>query len=86
MMALTKHVASGTYFVTSATSFVTSATSFVTSGTSFVPSADLGVISPTHFAMLVIMALATTFATSPILELVRRGAHEPGVDRESASA
>ena len=28
---------------------------------------DLGVISPTLFAMLVIMALVTTFATSPLL-------------------
>jgi nucleotide-binding universal stress UspA family protein len=31
---------------------------------------DLGVISPTVFTMLVIMALVTTFATSPILQLV----------------
>ncbi|RYZ07075.1 MAG: hypothetical protein EOO73_13490 [Myxococcales bacterium] len=31
---------------------------------------DLGVISPTLFAMLVIMALVTTFATTPILKLV----------------
>lgn len=29
---------------------------------------DLGVISPTLFAMLVLMALVTTFATSPILD------------------
>lgn len=36
---------------------------------------DMGVISPTVFAMLVIMALVTTFATSPALALVlgRRG-------------
>jgi len=33
---------------------------------------DLGVISPTLFAMLVIMALVTTFATSPILDWIRR--------------
>ena len=33
---------------------------------------DLGVISPTLFAMLVIMALVTTFATTPILHLITR--------------
>ncbi len=45
---------------------------------------DLGVISPTMFTMLVIMALVTTFATSPILrwvypdhELVRDRIAEP---------
>jgi Kef-type K+ transport system membrane component KefB len=31
---------------------------------------DLGVISPRLFAMLVIMALVTTFATAPILDLI----------------
>jgi Kef-type K+ transport system membrane component KefB len=31
---------------------------------------DLGVISPTLFAMLVIMALVTTFATTPLLDAV----------------
>jgi Kef-type K+ transport system membrane component KefB len=31
---------------------------------------DLGVISPTLFAMLVMMALVTTFATSPILDWI----------------
>ncbi|PZR03642.1 MAG: cation/H(+) antiporter [Archangium gephyra] len=31
---------------------------------------DLGVISPTVFTMLVIMALVTTFATTPVLNLV----------------
>ena len=31
---------------------------------------DLGVISPTLFAMLVLMALATTMATSPVLSLL----------------
>jgi Kef-type K+ transport system membrane component KefB len=35
---------------------------------------DLGVISPTLFAMLVIMALATTFATAPILDGILSGA------------
>jgi len=34
---------------------------------------DLGVISPTLFAMLVIMALVTTFATTPILHLITQG-------------
>jgi Kef-type K+ transport system membrane component KefB len=34
---------------------------------------DLGVISPALFAMLVIMALVTTFATSPVLSLLYRG-------------
>lgn len=33
---------------------------------------DLGVISPQLFTMLVIMALVTTFATAPILELITR--------------
>ena len=34
---------------------------------------DLGVISPTLFAMLVIMALVTTFMTSPILHALLKG-------------
>ncbi|HTF89800.1 MAG TPA: cation:proton antiporter [Planctomycetota bacterium] len=34
---------------------------------------DLGVISPALFAMLVLMALITTFATSPVLTLLYRG-------------
>lgn len=34
---------------------------------------DLGVISPTLFAMMVLMALATTFATTPALHILRRG-------------
>ncbi len=33
---------------------------------------DLGVISPTLFTMLVIMALVTTFMTSPLLQLLLR--------------
>lgn len=32
---------------------------------------DLGVISPALFSMLVLMALATTFATAPLLKLIR---------------
>jgi Kef-type K+ transport system membrane component KefB len=41
---------------------------------------DLGVISPTLFAMLVLMALATTLATGPALELLLppSGAPRPG--------
>jgi Kef-type K+ transport system membrane component KefB len=31
---------------------------------------ELGVLSPTLFTMLVLMALITTFMTSPLLELV----------------
>jgi hypothetical protein len=31
---------------------------------------DLGVISPTLFAMMVIMALATTMFTAPVLRLL----------------
>ena len=34
---------------------------------------EMNVISPTLFAMLVIMALVTTFATTPILHLLTRG-------------
>ncbi len=33
---------------------------------------ELGVISPTLFAMLVLMALATTVATTPVLHLISR--------------
>jgi len=33
---------------------------------------DLGVISPTLFTMLVIMALVTTFMTSPLMQLLLR--------------
>jgi Kef-type K+ transport system membrane component KefB len=33
---------------------------------------DLKIISPTLFAMMVLMALVTTFATPPLLRLVRR--------------
>lgn len=34
---------------------------------------DLGVISPTLFAMLVLMAIVTTIATTPALDLLQRG-------------
>ncbi len=48
---------------------------------------DLGAISPALFAMLVIMALTTTLATSPLLSLLNVGwANElqSGLDRPSA--
>ena len=38
---------------------------------------DLGVISPTLFAMMVFMAIATTFATSPLLSWLSSGAPQP---------
>ncbi len=38
---------------------------------------DLGILSPTLFAMFVIMALVTTLATSPILHYLRRAAEGP---------
>ncbi|HYJ78761.1 MAG TPA: cation:proton antiporter [Longimicrobiaceae bacterium] len=48
---------------------------------------DIGVISPALFAMLVLMALATTFMTSPLLEwiyparLIRAAADDPHPER-----
>jgi len=50
---------------------------------------DLGVISPTMFTMLVIMALVTTFATTPILALIypdREFAKDRPVETPSAVA
>lgn len=38
---------------------------------------DLGILSPRTFAMMVLMALATTFMTGPLLSLVKFGKHEP---------
>jgi len=40
---------------------------------------DMGVISERLFAMLVLMALATTFATAPMLRLLKLGPSAPGV-------
>jgi Kef-type K+ transport system membrane component KefB len=41
---------------------------------------DLGLISPAQFTMMVVMALVTTFLTSPLLRMTRntstRRAHE----------
>jgi Kef-type K+ transport system membrane component KefB len=39
---------------------------------------DLKIISPTVFAMLVIMAVVTTVATTPILQLLDRDSHKTG--------
>jgi Kef-type K+ transport system membrane component KefB len=48
---------------------------------------DLKVISPTLFAMLVIMALITTFATTPVLHLLTRGrALDEEAEREGSRA
>ena len=45
---------------------------------------DLGVISPTLFTMLVIMALVTTFMTTPILHLLLR--KHPWIERAAPPA
>jgi hypothetical protein len=47
---------------------------------------DLGVVSPTLFAMLVLMALVTTFATTPILELVKGAQPEEDVEANLAKS
>jgi Kef-type K+ transport system membrane component KefB len=41
---------------------------------------DLHILSPTLFAMLVLMAVTTTFATTPILQLLTRNATEPDAE------
>jgi K+:H+ antiporter len=41
---------------------------------------DLQLLSPTLFAMLVLMAVVTTFATSPLLHLLTRTAPQPGAE------
>jgi Kef-type K+ transport system membrane component KefB len=45
---------------------------------------DLRVISPTLFAMLVLMALVTTMATTPVLSLLQRGSSS-GWERQDAA-
>jgi hypothetical protein len=40
---------------------------------------DLGVISPTLYTMMVLMALATTMATTPALQLVLGSPHSRSV-------
>ncbi|MFN3653467.1 MAG: cation:proton antiporter [Armatimonadota bacterium] len=48
---------------------------------------DLGVISPTLFAMLVLMALITTFLTTPVLDwLAARNPDQDGFQRGAAGA
>jgi Kef-type K+ transport system membrane component KefB len=47
---------------------------------------DLGVISPTLFAMLVLMAIATTVATSPILNALAPSAARPADAKEPDAA
>ncbi len=42
---------------------------------------DLGIISPTLFAMMVVMALVTTMATAPVLGLLKPGAVPSGAGR-----
>jgi len=42
---------------------------------------DLGILSARTFAMLVLMALATTFMTGPLLSLVKFGTSEPMSDK-----
>jgi len=46
---------------------------------------DLGVISPTLFTMLVLMALVTTFATTPMLRWVYPGKTLPGGEASRSS-
>ncbi|MBC8131581.1 MAG: cation:proton antiporter [Deltaproteobacteria bacterium] len=46
---------------------------------------DLKVISPELFAMLVIMAVVTTFATTPILHLVMKGSSSSAASMSSAA-
>ncbi len=46
---------------------------------------DLGVISPTLFAMMVIMALATTFATTPVLQMLGLGPRSDRTRRVSSN-
>jgi len=41
---------------------------------------DLGILSPTLFAMLVLMAVITTFATTPILHLLNRNRTQPDAE------
>ena len=47
---------------------------------------DLGVLSPTLFAMMVLMALATTLATTPLFALLRRGREQEDAGAAPARA
>ncbi|MCW3085410.1 MAG: Na+/H+-exchanging protein [Bacteroidetes bacterium] len=42
---------------------------------------DLGVLTPTVFTMMVLMALITTFMTGPALDLINRFSKEPATDK-----
>jgi Kef-type K+ transport system membrane component KefB len=44
---------------------------------------DLKVISPTLFAMLVMMAIVTTMATTPVLDLLTAGVEQRARDRRT---
>jgi Kef-type K+ transport system membrane component KefB len=46
---------------------------------------ELGVISPTLFAMMVIMALATTITTTPLLQLLASGKEEKAANQAAAA-
>ena len=64
-------------------------------GTRFIPFAlflvilnvglDIGILTPTLFTMLVIMALVTTMLTTPLLDLLRRG-QPPAMSAEPTAA
>ena len=43
---------------------------------------DLGITTPTLFTMLVVMALVTTFMTTPVLQLILR--KHPWTERTAA--
>jgi len=43
---------------------------------------ELGILSPAVFAIMVLMAIVTTFATSPLLSLSERWRTEPSADRD----
>ncbi|MES2775872.1 MAG: cation:proton antiporter [Bacteroidota bacterium] len=43
---------------------------------------DLGILTPQIFAMMVLMALVTTFMTGPALDLINWGIPEKGADRK----
>jgi Kef-type K+ transport system membrane component KefB len=42
---------------------------------------DLGVISPKLYTMMVLMALATTMATTPVLQLTMPATNRPATNR-----
>ncbi len=44
---------------------------------------DIGVLSPTLFVMMVVMALVTTALTTPLLDLLMRGRRAPAGEAAS---